>query len=176
MCLILQMKRGWMYLGNRVTDVYLDGVAEFLNVVEKHVVDTNDPWVPCPCCDCKNIKSYINLTQIQTHLIKRGFMVGYDECWSQHGEQESTHDDDYGHDDQSAGESHANREDDVVMLDVHENTTTFPSTRGVHQTNHVHVDTSSQGNTTHEQDALGQMLRDYEENYKDLKLYKKYFV
>jgi hypothetical protein len=39
----LQMKCGWMYLGNRATDVYLDGVAEFLKVVEKNVVDTKDP-------------------------------------------------------------------------------------------------------------------------------------
>ena len=93
MYLILHMTREWMYLGNRVTDVYLDGVTEFLNVAEKLVVHTNDPWVPCPCCDCKNIKSFTNLTQIQTHLIKRGFMAGY-ECWSEHGEQESTHDDD----------------------------------------------------------------------------------
>jgi hypothetical protein len=105
-----------MYLGNHATDVYLDGVAEFLKVVEKNVVDTKDLWAPFPCCDCKNIKSFTNLTQIQSHLIKRGFMAGY-ECWSQHGEQESTDGDDYGHD-QSAGECHANTDDDVVMLDV----------------------------------------------------------
>jgi hypothetical protein len=36
------------------------------------------------------------------------------------------------------------------------------------------VDTSSQGDTTQEQDALGQMLRDFEENYKDRKMYDKY--
>ena len=69
---------------NRATEVYLDGVAEFLTAAEENVVHTKDPWVLCPCCDCKNIKSFANVTQIQTHLIKRGFVAGY-ECWSHHG-------------------------------------------------------------------------------------------
>ena len=43
-------------------------------------------WVPCPCCDCSNVKSFRNMTQIRTHLIKRGFVAGY-ECWTNHGER-----------------------------------------------------------------------------------------
>ena len=66
---------------------YLNGVAEFLKAAEKNVVDTEDPWVLCPCYDYKNIMSFNSTTQIQTHLIQRGFMDGY-ECWSQHEEAE----------------------------------------------------------------------------------------
>ena len=81
-CLISQMDREWMYQ-KHVTNVYLDGVSEFLKAAQDNVVRTKDPWVPCPCSDCENCKSFTNITQIQTHLIKRGFMAGY-ECWSQH--------------------------------------------------------------------------------------------
>jgi hypothetical protein len=76
-----------MYVGNCVTDAYLNGVEEFLKAAEKYVDFTKDPWILCPCCDCRNIVSDKRTTVIQTHLIKRGFAKGY-EIWSHHGEVE----------------------------------------------------------------------------------------
>jgi hypothetical protein len=52
------MESGWMYVGNRATDAYLNGVEEFLKAAEKYVDFTKDPWVLCPCCDYRNIMSY----------------------------------------------------------------------------------------------------------------------
>jgi hypothetical protein len=70
------MDHVWMYLGNRVTDAYPNGVEEFLKVAKKNVDFTKDPWLLFPCCDCRNIMSFKRTTVIQTHLIKRGFVEG----------------------------------------------------------------------------------------------------
>src|SRR5664279_1784999 len=108
------MDRGWMYLGNRTSDVYLDGVAEFLKAAEESVVDTNDRWIPCPCCDCKNIKCFTNSTQIQTHLVKRGFVAGY-ECWTSHGEQRIETSEEQSPGDQCRGNEDAVMDDNVEI-------------------------------------------------------------
>ena len=126
---ILQMDHEWMYMENRVTTVYLQGVAGFLAAAKQNVINTKEPWVLCPCCDCKNTTSFKDLGQIQTHLIKRGFVPGY-ECWSHHGEVEQITeegDDAYDEEQISVGESHASTDDDVLMYEV-DTTTIFPST------------------------------------------------
>ena len=152
---------------NRVTDVYIDGVVEYLKAAEKNVVDTKDPWVLCPCCECKNIKSFTSTTQIQTHLIKRGFVEGY-ECWSHHGEEEQSTDEegaDAYEEQISAG--------DAVMHDV-EITTILPS-HEVRQTNQVDITSSQGNNTTYDQhDSMSQMFQEFKKNCEDQKMYDEY--
>ena len=40
---ILQMDREWMYMENRVTTVYLQGVAGFLAAAKQNVINTKEP-------------------------------------------------------------------------------------------------------------------------------------
>ena len=95
-------------------------------------------------------------------------MPGY-ECWSHHGEVEQITeegDDAYDEEQISAGECHATTDDDALMYEV-DTSTIFPSTQ--------EDETSSQGDsTTHEQDGMSQMLKEFKENCEDQKLYKKY--
>ena len=99
-----------MYLESRVSKSYHDGLAEFLESARKNVVDTNNQWVTCPCIDCKNMKSYSDrrLNKIQAHLIKRGFMAGY-ECWTNHGEEPI---------EEQSEQCNAKTDDDAGMHDV----------------------------------------------------------
>lgn len=156
-----------MYTGNCTSDVYLDGVTEFLTAAEKKAVESHDRWVPCPCSDCENIKSFTNTTQIQTHLIRRGFMAGYD-CWTYHGEERIETDEEQSQGDQFHGT------EDAVMDDNVEITTIFQSTsqQEVHKPKSVH--TSQGDKPCGERDAISQMLRDFEEDYKNEKTYQKY--
>src|SRR4051794_40296636 len=98
-------------------------------------------------------------TQIQTHLIQRGFMHGY-ECWSEHGEAEHR-----------TNEEQISPADDV-MHDV-DITTISPTNHELPQTNQSPCP-PSQGNTTHDdqQDSVNQMLRESKDNCEDEKLYK----
>ena len=73
-------------------------------------------------------------------------------------------DDAYDEEQISAGD--ASTDDDALMYEV-DTTTIFPLTQ--------EDETSSQGDsTTHEQDGMSQMLKEFKENCEDQKLYKKY--
>ena len=115
-------------------------------------------------------KSFRNMTQIQTHLIKRGFVAGY-ECWTNHGERII----ETGEHSPVGDQCHGN--EDTVMDDyIVQNTTRFRSPvrpREVQESD----DTSLGDKPAHEseRDRISHMLRDFEEDYKDdEKLYQKY--
>ena len=77
----MQMNRQWMYVDRR-TPEFMTGVLDFIRVAE---ANKRDGFMYCPCCACKNIRSYSNSKTIHIHLFQSGFMSGYN-CWTKHGE------------------------------------------------------------------------------------------
>jgi hypothetical protein len=66
-----------MCILNRPTEVFLEGVGGFLVVAEQYRVHMTHQYLYYPCVDCGNMTSYRKIAVIQTHLITRGFMMGY---------------------------------------------------------------------------------------------------
>ena len=50
-----QMSRQWMYMADRRSKEFIDGVHEFIEAAEKHKYGG---FVRCPCKFCKNEKDY----------------------------------------------------------------------------------------------------------------------
>jgi Transposase-associated domain len=77
------MDRSWMYPENRVTQEYINGVDDFLLVARDDMMVKGHKFMCCPCYDCKNEKMFKDRTQIQDHLIRRGFVSKYtvDQSW-----------------------------------------------------------------------------------------------
>src|SRR5680860_1328102 len=76
------MNRQWMY-DDRLSIEYIQGLRSFLNVAE---VNTRNGFMCCPCRVCQNEKDYSSSKTLHIHLIKSGFMSGYN-CWTKHGER-----------------------------------------------------------------------------------------
>ena len=53
---------------------FIDGVHEFIKVVENHKYSG---FVCCPCKNCKNEKDYSSSRTIHSHLFSSGFMPNY---------------------------------------------------------------------------------------------------
>ena len=49
------MSRQWMYMADRCSKEFIDGVHEFIEAAEKHKYGS---FVRCPCKFCKNEKDY----------------------------------------------------------------------------------------------------------------------
>ena len=78
-----QMSRQWMYSDRRYPD-FIDGMHYFLQVAEKNKPPNG--FISCPCSVCKNTQDYSTSQTIHVHLLKSGFMAGYN-CWTKHGEK-----------------------------------------------------------------------------------------
>ena len=78
-----QMSRQWMYSDRRYPD-FIDGMHYFLQVAEKNKPPNG--FISCPCSVCKNTQDYSTSQTIHVHLLKSGFMAGYN-CWTKHGER-----------------------------------------------------------------------------------------
>ncbi|WVZ49430.1 hypothetical protein U9M48_000795 [Paspalum notatum var. saurae] len=76
------MNRQWIYSADRRSQEYIDGVHQFISIAKSHM---NSGFIRCPCFDCKNQKEYSSSRDIQSQLMKRGFMPNY-VCWTKHGE------------------------------------------------------------------------------------------
>ena len=77
------MSRQWMYMMDRRSMEFIDGVHEFIKVAKNHKYGG---FVRCPCKNCKNEKDYSSLRTIHSHLFSSGFMLNY-YVWTQHGER-----------------------------------------------------------------------------------------
>lgn len=75
-----------MYIDDRTTREYLDGVEEFCIIATRHIQSTNVKTIFCPCRDCKNVLRYADIKKIENHLVIRGFMPDYN-IWYWHGEK-----------------------------------------------------------------------------------------
>ncbi|CAM8965424.1 unnamed protein product [Rhodiola kirilowii] len=76
------MDKSWMNL-SRVDLRYFNGIENFIKFARQN---SNEATYPCPCCRCK-LGRWVGLNKMRTHLIDKGFMVGYT-TWTMHGEVE----------------------------------------------------------------------------------------
>ena len=72
-----------MYMADRRSKEFIDGVHEFIEAAEKHKYGG---FVRCPCKFCKNEKDYSSSRTIHSHLFNSGFMPNY-YVWTKHGER-----------------------------------------------------------------------------------------
>ena len=72
-----------MYMMDRHSMEFIDGVHEFIKVAESH---KSVGFVQCPCKNCKNEKDYSSSRTIHSHLFSSGFMLNY-YVWTKHGEK-----------------------------------------------------------------------------------------
>jgi hypothetical protein len=82
-----QMDQEWMYIGNRVSQYFMEGLKTFLETAVEYKKPknvSNIHYICCPCVDCCNKKKTQDIKEIRQHLLVRGFMSGYT-CWTEHG-------------------------------------------------------------------------------------------
>ena len=72
-----------MYMTDRRSMEFIDGVHEFIKVAEKNKYYG---FVRYPCKNCKNEKDYSSSRTIHSHLFSSGFMPNY-YVWTKHGER-----------------------------------------------------------------------------------------
>ena len=72
-----------MYMADRRSKEFIDGVHEFIEAAEKHKYGG---FVRCPCKFCKNERGYSSSRTIHSHLFNSGFMPNY-YIWTKHGER-----------------------------------------------------------------------------------------
>ena len=70
--------------GDRRSGAYREGVRSFIVVAEAN--KRRDGFMCCPCVECRNEKDYTSSRVIQSHLLRSGFMSGYN-VWTKHGER-----------------------------------------------------------------------------------------
>ena len=78
-----QMSRQWMYMVDRRSKEFIDGVHEFTEAAEKHKYGS---FVRYPCKFCKNENDYSSSRTIHSHLFNSDFMPNY-YIWTKHGER-----------------------------------------------------------------------------------------
>jgi hypothetical protein len=77
-----------MYIDNRVSQRFVEGLETFLETVAEYKKPENTSdvhYICCPCIDCCNEKKTRDKEEISEHFLVRGFMSGYT-CWTEHGE------------------------------------------------------------------------------------------
>jgi hypothetical protein len=77
-----------MYVGNRVSQYFIEGLETFLETAAEYrkPKDMSDVhYICCPCVDCCNKKKTKDIEKICEHLLVREFMSGYT-CWMKHDE------------------------------------------------------------------------------------------
>ncbi|KAD4888139.1 hypothetical protein E3N88_20212 [Mikania micrantha] len=77
------MDRCWMYDAPRSSQLYVDGVQNFLNFAFERTCN-NGGMIKCPCTNCLNML-YQNRQSVLDHLICSGFRPEYLK-WVYHGE------------------------------------------------------------------------------------------
>ena len=76
------ISRQWVYMTDRRSMEFIDGVHEFIEAAEKHKYGS---FVRCPCKFCMNEKDYLSSRTIHSHLFNSDFMPNY-YVWTKHGE------------------------------------------------------------------------------------------
>jgi hypothetical protein len=161
--IFLQMNREWMYIDNRVSQHFMEGLKTFLETAAKYkkpenMSDVHYLW--CPCVDCYSEKKTRDIEEIREHLLIRGFMSGYT-CWTEHGEYKEV----VGGDDDVDEMNHCWTEHNMAGED-----TNVRDDDNVDQTNHcwmeqnmVREDTDVEGDD--DVDDLDEMLRNVESEF-----------
>jgi hypothetical protein len=77
-----------MYIGNHVSQHFIEGLETFLETAAEYQKPENMSdvhYIYCPCVDCCNETKTWDIEEIHEHLLVRGFMSGYT-CWTEHDE------------------------------------------------------------------------------------------
>ena len=72
-----------MYMADRRSKEFMDGVHEFIKAAEKYKYGG---FVRCPYKFCKNERDYSSSRTIHSHLFNSDFMLNY-YVWTKHGER-----------------------------------------------------------------------------------------
>ncbi|XP_021741305.1 uncharacterized protein LOC110707585 [Chenopodium quinoa] len=80
------MNRDWMYVENRTQPEFMNGIEEFCRTAIKHQRTTKGETIFFPCRDCNNVKKWKEISVVENHLFRRGFMANYT-IWYWHGEK-----------------------------------------------------------------------------------------
>ena len=78
----MQMIWQWRYNADRHSQEFIDGVHDFIGVVE---ANTWNNYMCFPCVLYKNVKDYASSRTLHEHLFRSCFMPNYI-CWTKHGE------------------------------------------------------------------------------------------
>ena len=85
----MQMNRQWMYNADRRSNEFIEGLHYFLSVAE---ANKQNGFMRCPCVHCNNNKDYSSSRILHSHIFANSFMEKY-VCWTKHGEQGVTMED-----------------------------------------------------------------------------------
>ena len=103
--------------GNRLDAAFREGVKSFL--LEAEINRNRKCFMCCPCVDCRNEKDYYYSRDIQSHLLRRGFMPSYN-VWTKHGEKGVMMEDEDEEDNDDYYGSMLHENDDTAMEDNEE--------------------------------------------------------
>ena len=78
-----------MYKADRRTKEFIDGLHYFLNIAE---ANNQNGFMCCPCLHCQDNNDYSSRTILHGHIFRHGFMPKY-LCWTKHGEEGVTMED-----------------------------------------------------------------------------------
>ncbi|XP_039776218.1 uncharacterized protein LOC120643811, partial [Panicum virgatum] len=78
-----------MYNADRRSKEFIDGLHYFLSVAE---ANKQNGFMCCPCVHCNNNNDYSSSRILHSHIFANGFMKKY-VCWTKHGEQGVTMED-----------------------------------------------------------------------------------
>ena len=85
----MQMGRQWMYNADRHSNEFIEGLHYFLFVAE---ANKQNDFMCCPYVHCNNNKDYSSSRILHSHIFANGLMEKY-VCWTKHGEQGVTMED-----------------------------------------------------------------------------------
>ena len=83
------MDRQWMYNADRRSNEFIEGLHYFLSVAE---ANKQNDFMCFPCVNCKNNKDYSSSRILHCHIFANSFIEKYI-CWTKHGEQGVTMED-----------------------------------------------------------------------------------
>ena len=78
-----------MYNADRHSNEFIEGLHYFLSMTE---ANKQNSFMCCPCVNCNNNKDYSSSRILHSHIFVNGFMEKY-VCWTKHGEQGVTMED-----------------------------------------------------------------------------------
>jgi hypothetical protein len=164
------MDRELMYVSNRVSQHFIEGLKTFLETAAKYKKPENMSDVHYICCswvDYCNEKKTWDIEEIHEHLLVRGFMSWYT-CWMEHDEyKEGVLDDtDVGGDDDVDQMNHCRTEQNMTI----EDTDVWDDDDDVDQKNHCWMEQNMAGEDIDvggddDVDNLDEMLRNVEDEF-----------
>ena len=66
-----------MYNLSRLDPSYLLEVLKFIDAARRHACRQKTKYICCPYIECKNVAVFEDVEEINSHLVRRGFMKDY---------------------------------------------------------------------------------------------------